>query len=80
MNLYVTKNDSEDVQRFYKLYLYFACSTDLPGDPMDNLKSSLDCLEIIGYLKDDKEILKEVTKTRFNIARDEEFDLNRDAS
>lgn len=73
MMLYVTKQDSPEIQRWYRLYTYFACTTT--GDGMENFKNSLDCLEILGYLKKDKEILKEVTKTRFNLAKDAEFDL-----
>lgn len=77
MMLYVTDEDPKDIRILYKLYVYYACSEE---NTMDNFKSSMDCLEAIGLLKNDKEILKEVTKARFNIAREEEFDLDRDAS
>ncbi|AJA48660.1 hypothetical protein CPAST_c25910 [Clostridium pasteurianum DSM 525 = ATCC 6013] len=76
MMLYVTDDDSPEVKKWYRLYTYFACATE---NTWENFLNSIDCLEILGYLKDDKEILKEVTKTRFNLAKDAEFNLSEDA-
>lgn len=73
MNLYVTDKDSPEIKKWYRLYTYFACCAE---DTHENFLNSLDCLEIIGYLKNDDEILKEVTKARFNIAQDQEFDVD----
>lgn len=77
MMLYIKEDDSEEIKKWYRLYTYFACCSE---DTWENFLNSIDCLEILGYLKNDKEILREVTKTRFNIAMDSEFDIDKDAS
>lgn len=73
MYLHVTKNDPEPIQKFYRLYTYYSSFAE---DTEENFLNSLDCLEIIGHLKGDKEILKEVIKARFNYAEMKEYDVS----